>query len=211
MSTTPTEARHSDDFLLGSTVIEALGGAVALVLSILGLAGMMPMYMLAISAIALGVALVVRGVAVSTRFWGLVKETGSSVELGGEITAEFIAGAVGIVLGILALLGIIPLLLISASVLVFGSALVLGSGVTSRLNYFEFGRRESLEPSHGFAHHAPVLPVGGAQLLVGLAPWCWESWPLWASCLRSWTWSDSWRWALRSYCTERPSAPGFAR
>ena len=84
-----------------------------LVLAILGLAGVVPMYMAFIATIVLGVALLFEGWALASRYSKLLSEMGggllTATELGGGITAEFLAGAAGVALGILALLGVVPM------------------------------------------------------------------------------------------------------
>jgi hypothetical protein len=65
------------------------------VLSILGLARIFPMYLTAISIIALGAVLLFQGATVAWHFSDLLHQAGASkagvAEVGGGITTEFIA------------------------------------------------------------------------------------------------------------------------
>ena len=67
--------------------------------------------------------------------------------MGGGFTAEFVGGAAGIVLGILALVGIAPEILCSVAVLVFGGTLLFGSGMTGMLRNHSARRPLSLTSS----------------------------------------------------------------
>lgn len=165
------EYRLAAALTTGSTS-EAVGGAAAIVLAILGLAGIQAAYMMPIATIAIGAALVVAGAAVmadySDVFAEIASTRGEKVELGGGVTAEFLGGAAGIVLGILALIGLAPPTLGAVAVIVFGGALLLGSGATARLRDLKLSRG----PEHGRAEHLAreaTLAASGAQVLVALA------------------------------------------
>jgi hypothetical protein len=167
------EEETSAEVLAGGSVGEAICGIGAIVLSVVGLAGIYPAYLAAISAIVVGIGLLLEGAAIGTRFSKLLSEIigphFSMAELGGGMTAEFLAGAAGIVLGILALLGIASVALLSAAAIIFGSALLLGSGATASLNCM-------IVEHHFRAHEVARRLAGtmvsgatGAQVLVGLA------------------------------------------
>ena len=105
----------------------------AVVLSILGLAGIFPNDLAAIAVIGLGVVLGFAGANVVLRYADLLYEAGAptnlrTMEIGRGITAEFLGGLGGIVLGILALLRIAPMTLMSAAVITYGATLLLTSG-----------------------------------------------------------------------------------
>jgi hypothetical protein len=82
----------------------------------------------------------------------MVKVRPDVSESGGGISAEFVAGIVGIALGILALKGIAPLTLVPITAVIFGAALVISSAATSRINT-EF--MSNLEERR-------TMPVGGS-------------------------------------------------
>ena len=71
------EERTSAEVVAGGSMSEAIGGAGALVLSIIGLAGVLPSWMASISAICIGAALLLRGFALTARYYELLDETGA--------------------------------------------------------------------------------------------------------------------------------------
>src|SRR5262245_58223779 len=77
----------------GGSFAEAIGGVGAVVLAILALVGVMPERMAAIATLAVGVALLLEGIAIATRFSNLFSQTGRNLadaaELGGGMGAEF--------------------------------------------------------------------------------------------------------------------------
>jgi hypothetical protein len=155
--------------ITGGSLTEALAGGGAVLLAILGLAGVMPGYMAAIATIAVGVALLAQGGAAAARWSRFVDEGYASsqrMDLTSGLSAEVFGGAAGIVLGILALLAILPWVLIPVALLVFGGTLLIGSGVTVELGsmigpagYDRFGRlmREA------------SMAASGTQMLVGVS------------------------------------------
>ncbi len=124
----------------GASLSEAIGGLVAIVLTILGLAHVAPNFLVAIATIAVGVALVFQGGVIAMEFASLVPKAnargGAVSELGGGTAwaIEFLAGAAGIVLGILALLQVEPTDLVAIAAIAFGGALVLGSTSAAHVN-----------------------------------------------------------------------------
>jgi hypothetical protein len=141
----------------GGSTVEAVLGVAALILAILGLAGIESGYMLTIGVIAIGAALLSEGAAIAARLNG----EGSVAETG--MNAEFVAGLAGIVLGVLALLGIQVIPLTAAAVLGFGGAMLLGAGAGSEAA--STVRHEGLHT----ASHRGTTGTAGAKILVGLA------------------------------------------
>src|SRR5690606_29009125 len=127
------EKEKTAEVVFGGTVAEAIVGAAAVVLAVLGLANIWPGYMASIATIAVGAALLFQGGAVAARYSDLAKRTGAS-EIGGGVSAEILGGAAGIALGVLALLNIMPATLTPVAIIVFGGALIIGSAATARLN-----------------------------------------------------------------------------
>jgi hypothetical protein len=167
------EEEMSAEVMTGGSVAEAIGGIATIVLAIIGLAGLFPLALAGVAAIVLGAALLLQGGAVAARFSKLLQETvGTRLtggQLGGGMSAEFLGGAAGVVLGILALLKIFPLVLLPVAVIVFGGALLMACGTMTSLN-------ELVVERHGFASNvtrrvAADMMGGatGAQALVGLA------------------------------------------
>ena len=89
-----------------SEAVLALG---AVVLSILGIVGLFPTYVSAITVIGLGVVLLLRSVEVVMQYIQLLYEAGATYQIDASrvsqgITTELLAGMAGIVIGALALL-----------------------------------------------------------------------------------------------------------
>jgi hypothetical protein len=171
----PQEEARSAEFLTGGSVIQAVGGVATVVLAIVGLAGVVPVYLAAIAAIVLGATLLLQGMAIAARFSSLLAETAgtrwTNPPMGGGMTAEFLGGAAGIVLGILALLGLYPAVLLGVAAIVFGGVLLLGIGAASRLNTLVINRSwagAEWEASRRVAGEM-VSASNAAQALVGLA------------------------------------------
>ncbi len=153
--------------------MEAIGGMAVVVIAIIGLAGVVPIYLSAISSIVLGAALLFEGFSLFSRLSRLVNEPGGDrfggLEPRGGTGAGFLASCAGIVLGVLSLLGIFPAVLLPVSAIVFGAGLILSSGTVARLNSFLVER--------GFADNnlsrrmadECVSAAAGGQVLVGVA------------------------------------------
>jgi hypothetical protein len=141
----------------------------AVVLSILGVVGLFPMDLAAIAVIGLGAILLFQGANVVLRYGELLYDASPSgntyaAEVSRAITAEFLAGVAGIVLGILALLRIAPMTLMAVAVITYGGTLLLTSGESVWLN--SFGKENELVYQ---LRHSMGLAAAGAQVLVGLA------------------------------------------
>jgi uncharacterized membrane protein len=111
----------------GGIGLAALLGLVSVVLSILGLVNVAPYFMAGVSAIALGVALLLAGGF--SMEWFTTPREHFFYEGEGAMSTEVMAGVGGIVLGILALIGIAPSILLPVSVLAFGVSLFMTSWV----------------------------------------------------------------------------------
>ncbi len=150
---------------------EAIGGAGGVVLSILGLTGILPVQLAAVGAIALGGGLLFEGGAIAARYTKLVPHMGESwvnlAELGGGMTAEFMGGAAAMLLGILALLGVAPMILLPVTALVFGGTLVFGTGVTTRLRHLDVPESKYHQHLQEMIREA-MAAAAGVQLLIGL-------------------------------------------
>jgi hypothetical protein len=157
---------------------ESVAAVGVVVLSILALAGVLPVTLLAISCIGAGAALVFEGAAVTSRVSALLaaRLPMGTAELEGGLAAEVLAGAAGIVLGILALIGLGPLVLPIVAAIIYGGGLLLGSGMRSRLNALHTeGRSSSYEgitTSTGSSTAAMMENVvfvsTGGEMLVGI-------------------------------------------
>jgi len=156
-------------------LIDALGGIAAAVLAIVGLTGFDPEGMAAIATIVFGAALLIQASTILTEYMQVMSlgaEESSSVAMGGEgISAMFLVGASGIILGVLALLGIAPVALIAVAVIAFGSALLLGSSSVRQLYLTQTRSLQIVAPRSGNQLIAGQMASGstGIQLLAGLA------------------------------------------
>jgi hypothetical protein len=171
---TVTEVRkekESIDVLFVGSLVQATLGAFAIALSIIALAAMRP-FLSAVAVIAIGASLLFEGGSIAYRFTRLLQQTSIGImqglEFGEGVSAEFIGGVAGIVLGILALLNIVPIILISVSAIVYGTALMLGAGVTTRLNHLIIQGSNENELSQKVARGA-VTAAAGVQVFIGLA------------------------------------------
>ena len=118
--------------------VDAIGGIATIVLAIVALAGIAPATIPAIATIVFGAALLIQGGAMLSEYSHIIFPAGAanaSVEQfgGGSLSAVFLVGAAGVVLGVLALLGIAPASLTAIAVIAFGSALVLSSNSVRHL------------------------------------------------------------------------------
>lgn len=167
--------RHEEQragYLGGGSAVEAIGGIAAVILAILGLAGVLPVYMVAIAAVVVGASLVMEGGATASRFSRTVAEAPEAAaaegEIGGGVTTEFLGGVAELVLGILALLGLSPEVLIPVAAIVFGGALLLGSGAAARLGSFGWSQQTTDRASRVVAREA-ASTAAATQGLIGIA------------------------------------------
>ncbi len=180
--------KPSEKVAAGTSFIEGITGLAAVALAIIALAGIFPYSLVAIATIVTGAAMVFEAGTISARFSYLMKETRAPVEEDyswsrwGGITSSFIAGAAGIVLGILALLRIYPMILVPVAVIGFGAGMVMDSGVRTRLSALECecfglaGWRHDLAEESAAASSGIQVFIGlaaitmGILALVGIAP-----------------------------------------
>jgi len=163
--------------LATGTGAEALAGAGALVLAILGLAGLMPMVLASIGVIAAGAAFLFQGAAVAARHRRLALEAGGETEIEAGMSAEIVGGLAGIALGILSLIGIETMVLLAVSAIVFGGTLMFGSPVVYRISKAEtgigVGDQIGREMTAGAAGAEALVGIGAITLgilaLVGIA------------------------------------------
>jgi hypothetical protein len=164
---------HAAETVAAGSLTEAIGGIGAIVLGILGLAGIVPQTLAAIGVIVVGSALMAEGTAILSKYSKLAASSGTdeswtgSTELGGGVSLEFIGGIGVVVLGILALLSIAPITLMAIGVIAYGAALVLSAGTMSRLNSMEALRYNTSESHQTLARDA-VMGTTAIQMLTGV-------------------------------------------
>jgi hypothetical protein len=106
-------------------VPELVAGLAVIVLTILGLAGVAPPFLVAIATIVFGAGLLLfGGSGVSTLSRSLADDALLGLALNGW-SITFIVGLAGIVLGILALLQVVATTLVAIAVIAFGGGLLL--------------------------------------------------------------------------------------
>ena len=132
------QEQHAYEVLSGGTMLEAIGGIAAVALTILSLAGLMPVLLTSVAVIAIGAALFMEGTSIAAEYRDLLASASdnqlSAEELGSGIGIEFIAGAGAMALGVLSLVGISTFTLLPVSAIVLGAGVLLSSGTKSRLN-----------------------------------------------------------------------------
>lgn len=174
MATTGQETYHEGSgalYVKGGSLAEGIAGGAGVALAIIGLASIMPHYMVPVSTIALGIAFVFEGGAVARRFTRLLSETTKGwldvTGLGSGLTAEVFGGITGIILGILTLLNVSPMVLMPTAAIVFGGMLVFSSGTSARLDEILIGRMSEGEVFKDVAREA-VSASAGISLLFGV-------------------------------------------
>jgi hypothetical protein len=153
--------------LAAGTTWEALAGAAALALAIIGLAGMAPTYMMPIGVILVGAAFLMEAAAM--RSWDRMAEAGpvDRLEAGNDFSAQMLGAAAGIVLGILALIGVVPQILCASAILVFGACLLVTAGRTAHARQFTTAPAEGARMIEVKQEANPA--TSGAKPLVALA------------------------------------------
>jgi hypothetical protein len=158
--------------------VDAMGGVVTIVLAVVGLAGVKPEMMVAIATIVFGVALLVEGGAMMSEYANVMFPSGArsaTMESFGGVglSAHFLVGAAGIVLGVLALLGIQSVVLTSIALIAFGAAMVLSSNSVWQLHQM---KRAAMLPTEGQSVSGTEILANemasessGALTLAGLA------------------------------------------
>jgi hypothetical protein len=174
MDTTETQAVHGamPQALLGEaagrSTAEAIGGIAAVILAVVGLAGILGNLMAAIATIVIGAGILVEGWAIGAGYRQMSSSNPTAIQglgLSGALTAEFLGGMAGIVLGILALFRMVPDTLLAVALLVFGATLLLSSLAASQLQW----RLSALGQAGAQSWATGALPAAhSGQLLVGL-------------------------------------------
>jgi hypothetical protein len=171
MTYTSKSSTASDEAAAYGGFVDALGGIATIVLAIIGLSGVHPEVLVSISTIVFGAALLIEGGAMLSEFAHIETTSEANVGSGGGMSALFMVGVAGIVLGVLALLGVHAVLLTAVAVIAFGAALLISSSavwslLTSRSVATRFQARAPMVKSI-----ASEVAAGsaGVQAMTGLA------------------------------------------
>lgn len=174
MSITFSSSTGSREAATYGGFVDALGGIATIVLAIIGLSGVKPDVLVSIATIVFGGALLIQGGAMLSEFAQTEVTPDSSASSGGGLSALFLVGIGGIVLGVLALLGLHATMLTSIAAIAFGSALVISSSavwqlLTSRSVVMRFQGRPAMVrfiASEVAAGSAGVQAMGGLAVIV---------------------------------------------
>jgi hypothetical protein len=142
----------------GGSFVEAIAGLGAVVLAVLGLAGVVPEQLAAIAVIAIGGGFLLRGAAVAARMTALMDRSGHQEQVASGLSAELLAGVAGVALGVLSLVGVEIAVLLPVALIAFGAAMMVGAAMTRELDT-KLG---------GVANMAALDTDLGAEVLVGL-------------------------------------------
>jgi len=161
MSMTYSSSTASSDVASYGGFVDALGGIATIVLAIIALAGVKPEILVAIAAVVFGAALLIQGGAMLTEFAQIeTAPEGDSAASGGGVSALFLVGFAGIVLGVLALLGVHTPVLTAVSAIAFGAALVISSSAVWQL-------LTSRSVAARFQARNPMLRVMASEVAAG--------------------------------------------
>jgi len=141
---------------------DAIGGIAAIVLAIVGLSGVKPEALLSIGTIVFGAALLIQAGAMLSEF-AMIEMTTADASIamsGGGISALFLVGAAGLVLGVLALIGVYAPILTAVAVIAFGVALLISSSAVWRL-------LTSPSVAARFETSAPVVRIVASEMAAG--------------------------------------------
>lgn len=162
------EEKVVTDAAIGGSSLGVIGGAGAAVLAIIGLAGAFPFLMTAIATIAIGAGLFVEGSSLGAALSRFDHDpTSRENEAAGGFALQGVAGAGGIVLGILSLIGIFPMVLIPIAIITIGGAMAFGGPARAELNLTVLEMRGASRTARRAATQA-VNASSGLLTLVGL-------------------------------------------
>jgi hypothetical protein len=168
MSMTQTETVAASTTSFGGFA-DAVGGIATVVLAIVALAGVDPGILVPVAVIVFGAALLVQGGTILSEHAHILFPAGGAGSIeqfrGGNLSAVFLVGAGGIVLGVLALLGIAAATLTAVSVIAFGAAMVLTANSVRELHLF---RRPMGQTGSELVAGEMASGSAGVQLLAGL-------------------------------------------
>ncbi len=158
------EENRMFEVLAGRAGVQALGGVAAIVLAIIGLSNVAQRYMLGVSTIVIGAALLAMAMGAAAEYRRVSGEEGvtSTAEIGGGASVGVLGGIAAIVLGILALLGIATDLLCAIAAIAVGAALSLSAGVPAKLTSLPVGPL-------GEESHLATSAGAGTMVLIGLS------------------------------------------
>ena len=153
----------------GRSMVEAIGAVGAIILAIIGLAGILSNLMASIATIVIGAGILGEGWAVGSSYRQRFLHGGTAAQgtaLSGSLTADFMGGLAGVVLGILAIFRMVPDTFLAVALLVYGATLLLSS-LAAPYAYWRF-TPQGQTPTQGLAGE-PFAVASSGHLLVGLS------------------------------------------
>jgi hypothetical protein len=152
--------------------VEAIAGLAAVVLSILGLSGTLPVEFAAVGLIVVAAALLIEGNAIAARVYRTQLRQGAVdrelPEIAGGLGAESLTAVAGLVLGVLALVGTDPFTLMPVAAIVLGVGMMLGSVAARRMSSVGLAGPGTPDVA-GLVAREAVRVASSAHVLVGLA------------------------------------------
>jgi hypothetical protein len=149
---------------------ELVAGLAVVVLTILGLAGVRPTFLVEIATIVFGVGLLLYGSAILSQLSAVLSNyagVNGAAGIASGWSVILLAGAAGIVLGILALLNV-SFQLVAIAVIAFGAALLISSNASMRLRVV-LGTRTNADPTIEQLLRDTAADTAGLQTMTGLS------------------------------------------
>jgi hypothetical protein len=125
----------------GHSVVEAIGAIGAIILTIIGLAGILSNLMASVATLVIGAGFLGEGWADGANHRRRLAGGAAGEGADGGLSAEFLGGMAGIVLGILATFRMVPDMLLAVALLVFGATLLLHRAVAWQAYYWSLASR----------------------------------------------------------------------
>jgi len=150
---------------------ELVAGLAVIVLTILGLAGVSPAFLVEIATIVFGAGLLLYGSAMVGQIGRVVAHHSghdAAAGLASGWSIALLSGVAGIVLGILALLGVSSIPLVAIAVIGFGAGLLISSNTGMRIRLLD-GASEQADPVIKQLLHDSAADTAGLQTMIGLA------------------------------------------
>lgn len=171
MSVTQSTTYESSDGAAGTAGVEAVAAVAVIVLTILGLAHVVPVLLVAVATIIAGVALLSQGATIATEYARILEgrtDLAAPAGISSAWSLALLAGAAGIVLGILALLHVSPIDLVAIAVIALGAGLILSTGPIGQIAVLRPSGPAAEERIRRLAVEAAATSAV-SQALVGLA------------------------------------------
>lgn len=162
-----------DRMVAGASTLEAVAGAAGVILPILGLVGVLPVWMAGIAVIVIAGGLLLEGAGLLTQYGTLLATSregvlGVAPEMAGGVAVQVLGGAAGLVLGIVALRSGMPVTLLSIAILVLGGSMLLGAGSTARLSALQYRLHGGETEVGRRAADEAVRSASSAEIFTGL-------------------------------------------